>query len=400
MCINGFILFARRGGPPTKNFKGADRGDSQGKFNPVGAALNVVGSVKNAIDNAANSITQGLQFNSEVPGQQDPEETDPVLYYPSTLQDNANRPQIKFSCIERAPGADTATSDDISELFFPCPANIAFADQGNYNVLDLGVLAAGLLSEDAGGGAGQVLLDTALAGGTSVLKEAGLQKQVDAVLFGAKKIANPFQNTQFVGNNIRNFTFNFKMIAKTQQDAYTINKIHRKFRAKTYASKGNDNSSAFLKYPPIWEIDFIHGHDDAGFKKNPYMPEINLCYLTTVNTTFNTTAAAWAPTGAPIEVDISLTFQETRANERNDILGLAAADFAGMASARQYDRTRGTATNLYAVGERGNSVPINMEGNIYRGDDPLNELEAGQSLGVNQDALDRVNAFINNRTTQ
>ena len=46
------------------------------------------------------------------------------------------------------------------------------------------------------------------------------------------------------------------------------------------------------------------------------------CYLQNFNATFNTTAAAWHQDGSPIEVDVSMTFQESRALERNDIENL------------------------------------------------------------------------------
>ena len=130
-------------------------------------------------------------------------------------------------------------------------------------------------------------------------------------------------------------------IISSGRDRREIKKIHTAFRLKTYAQKANANTSGYLKYPPVWQIDFLMGHNATGFQKNPYVPEINLCYLTTLNTTFNTTAAAWTGDGAPIEVDVSLTFQESRANERQDIANMNNAELgADLLKARNFDKTK------------------------------------------------------------
>jgi hypothetical protein len=333
MCVNKFILFQ----------KGRDRTKS-----PNVGPNNISTGVKNFSSRSnpqSNVKDKSGEIAGKLGGTTDPpraptyqEESNTVLYYPSTLPSNPNRPQVKFSCIDRKPEQNNKVFTDRSEIYFPCPGNITFADQANYNVLDLGIIGIGL-SQDRGesdlGGAFKSIAQ-------SIGKNAGAGKLVEISNFRNKEVVNPFQNTAFSGNQIRNFTFNFKMIAKNATDAAAINLIHRKFRAKSYAQK-SQGSAAFLKYPPIWEIDFIQGYTNTGFTKNPFLPEINLCYLTSVNTTFNTTAAAWAPS----EVDVSLTFQETRANERDDILNMETLQ--DIEQARQYDRTSGKQTNYYGA---------------------------------------------------
>ena len=54
------------------------------------------------------------------------------------------------------------------------------------------------------------------------------------------------------------------------------------------------------------------------------LPSIFASYLQNFNATFNTTAPTWYKDGAPLEVDISMTYQESRALERNDIENLSA----------------------------------------------------------------------------
>ena len=49
------------------------------------------------------------------------------------------------------------------------------------------------------------------------------------------------------------------------------------------------------------------------------MPKIFDCYLTTVETNYNPNANVFFKGGAPNEIDLSITYQETRALTRNDI---------------------------------------------------------------------------------
>ena len=49
------------------------------------------------------------------------------------------------------------------------------------------------------------------------------------------------------------------------------------------------------------------------------MPKILTSYLTNLTTTYNSTTNAYHDDGQPVEIDMSLTFQETRALTRGDL---------------------------------------------------------------------------------
>ena len=73
--------------------------------------------------------------------------------------------------------------------------------------------------------------------------------------------------------------------------------------------------SIAVVYPPLFHIDF---YVEGGISE--YLPKIKPCYLTTLDTTFNSTSSTFhQDTGAPTEVDISLTFQEERTLVRQDL---------------------------------------------------------------------------------
>ena len=51
------------------------------------------------------------------------------------------------------------------------------------------------------------------------------------------------------------------------------------------------------------------------------MPQIMDCHLTNLSVTYNGTTNAFHKDGAPVETDLSMTFQEARAIVRQDLYG-------------------------------------------------------------------------------
>lgn len=250
------------------------------------------------------------------------------------------RPLIRFTCFERE-----GENLNRKTCYFPCPANIAFADNANLGTIDLGMLGAAtndMLNSQAGTsgaqGAGNLTKPVSFSGGTAAAAFSKLlgkgasiigvgDQTLANVKFGLKTVENPYQNTTYNGAGVRSFTFNFKMVAERPNDAIQIKKIHEFFRANMYAGRvggRESSSSAFLKYPSVWEIDFLTGITDKGITPNKFLPAIYASYLQNFNATFNTTAPTWYKDGAPLEVDISMTYQESRSLERNDIDNLSS----------------------------------------------------------------------------
>jgi hypothetical protein len=302
---------------------------------------------------ALGGIQKGLEFvNPEAFGdinltgigdlnKYNAKETGLPLIFPSALQDNPNRPQIRLTCFEENTKGKNTTIR--SPIYLPCPSNIAFADNANLGSIELGIGGAnltnlfnsaqtnpqGAVAQSAGG----FFEGLAKIGGAGLKSLGGVgEKLVAQGSFAAKIVANPFQNTTFGGNGIRSFTFNFKFVAKSQEEAVLIKLINERFRLKMYSGgqlTQGDRNAAFVKYPAIWEIEFITGLTNEGYKVNPYIPAIYASYISSFNSTFNTTAAAWHQDGAPLEVDMSITFQEARALTGQDIRNLERISNSG-----------------------------------------------------------------------
>lgn len=204
-------------------------------------------------------------------------------------------------------------------IYLPAPTGLAVNDQANYNTTDFGL--AGAENKFGAGTITQTLKMAGIKAGRLLPNFAVEDAQIEKSFAGA--IVNPNTNTTFGGNGVRSFTFAYKFIPESQAEAQTIKQIIRRFKALSYAALGNSDkenpASLILTYPPVWQIKFLTSGAGGSFSENPFMPKLFDCYLTGVETNYNPAANIFFKGGAPNEIDISVTYQETRALTRNDI---------------------------------------------------------------------------------
>jgi hypothetical protein len=232
--------------------------------------------------------------------------------FPDSLKSQSTYPAIRFSV------DGTAES-----IYLPIPQGLSFGDNMNYSTIDLGII--GDTAKDA--------VDTIRKGGLtvdSVNKISGdigsRFKSLDGaaaaliaakalpvesefvssvVSLGARKILAPNTNALFQGSAIRQFGFQFKLVARTKAEAVTAKNIVDVFRKYMYP----EGNTQILSYPNTWQITFHLAT----------LPEIKQCFLTSLTTTYNSSTNAFYDDDAPLETDISVTFQETRALHRSDL---------------------------------------------------------------------------------
>jgi hypothetical protein len=141
----------------------------------------------------------------------------------------------------------------------------------------------------------------------------------DQISLATRSVKNPNTNVLFKGHGIRSFSFNFKMIAKSADEAELIRQIHERFRHYSYAELVNEATGFMLAYPPVWVIRFYSPDGNGGFEETSHIPRIFSCYLEGVTTNINPSSVTFYNDGAPTEVDVSLNFKETRGLTRKDI---------------------------------------------------------------------------------
>lgn len=237
------------------------------------------------------------------------------LIYPPEIRGDFGRPCMVFTAHERKLSGETVRH----AIWFPAPGGLQFGDSGDYGQADLGLMANAVDAVSGTSGVGNILSQISTLNkqqakslGSKLLPE----KYKDSISLATQQVNNPNTNTTFNKNGVRQFTFAFKMIARSQGESDLIRRIQSKFRHFIYASRGGEDNTITLEYPPVWTIKFMNM--DSG-TENIYIPRIYSCYCTAVNTNFNQTGNIYFTDDAPLEVDLEVSFTETRALNRHDI---------------------------------------------------------------------------------
>jgi hypothetical protein len=235
-------------------------------------------------------------------------------------------------------------------IFLPIPMGLTFSDNMQYSSIDLGIIGSAISNATsaavsgggvfsaAGAGAalgaagGTFMNQMRSANGAAVVsllaKRGGFDNVSNFIDFGARQVVAPNTNTAFQNSTIRQFQFSFKMMPKDQKEAKTITEIVKRFRQNMYPM-AND---LILTYPPIWDIKFYDGArttvDNATraivtAAENKKLPGIYKCYLIGMSAVYNSSGNMFHEDGHPVETDVQLTFEETRALTLADIADLS-----------------------------------------------------------------------------
>jgi hypothetical protein len=176
-------------------------------------------------------------------------------------------------------------------------------------------------------GEGTALIDTFLGGGdtsknlspgvTDSLKLAiakvnnrfmPLQSFKNATTLANRFIVNPNVRAIFRGVNIREFQFQFKLIATSPEEARTVQKIIKHFRKELYprgfpVNFGSASADIGYHFPNAFKIIFkFQG------RRNKNLPKIKPCYLRSFNATINPTGGSFRNDGQPNAIEISISF--------------------------------------------------------------------------------------------
>jgi len=231
--------------------------------------------------------------------------------------------------------------EPIVDMYFPL--TMQFNDNAQYDNANLGGIGASIeAAVSAGAGALEATLNSIsqsteeifdLITGNEKLGETATRlaaaKVIKALPAGIsnaltltnRAIINPNTRAIFRGVALREFTFQFKMIAESQQEAATIEKIVKHFRKELYPGtyslpvgvEGVEADVGF-KFPNVFEIIFKY----KG-AKNDRLPKLHHCYLRNVSYTVNPTGGSFRRDGQPNEIDLTLSFVERKTLNKDDI---------------------------------------------------------------------------------
>tara|TARA_R110000868_G_scaffold92997_1_gene257730 strand:- start:99 stop:1136 length:1038 start_codon:yes stop_codon:yes gene_type:complete len=214
------------------------------------------------------------------------------------------------------------------------PQAIQFSDGVQYENQDLGLsggLAEGAAKGGQAGGAGQGI--SSLVDQFTGPASAGVGKLVstqlsgmagDAVGAGVKSATritvNPNTRALFKSVNMRTFSFGFKLIPQSSKEAINITEIIKLFRTELYPEElflgesqdGSGSIPVGYRFPSRFLIKMLYGEVSVATKLLP-------CYLETFSTTYNATSMGMHSDGNFQEVDIAMTFRESRTLSRADV---------------------------------------------------------------------------------
>ena len=247
----------------------------------------------------------------------------------SDAKKGANRPDQTNIVARPADGVP------VIELYFP--QSLTFNDDVTYNPVDLGPsgLASaaamnngrGILSAINRGitegvesifnlARGQITREAAQVAGaraTQFIPREGIRA---AITTATQVGINPGTRVLFEKPNIRQFSFTFKLIATSAQEANQIESIIKTFRTEMYPETiniANGTIPAGYKFPNLFKIEFSMSGADMK------VPALQYCYLRSAQSSYNATSMTFHPDGHPTEVDLTLVFQEYRILSKQDI---------------------------------------------------------------------------------
>lgn len=218
------------------------------------------------------------------------------------------------------------------------PMGLQFRDNVAYENMDLGAAGAGAeagLSSGVGALKGMIEAGTkSLASGLTgaagdgltalgVVKLASMVPGLGDETGAAAKLAgqvttNPNTRVLFKQVNMREFAFTFKFIPSSQKEAEEVKQIIKHFRSELYPEDillplSNQTSiSVGYKFPNKFRIDVLYDGQHVATKIKP-------CFLRDVSVTYNNTSMSMHSDGNFSEIEMSLSFQETRTLNKKDI---------------------------------------------------------------------------------
>ena len=131
-------------------------------------------------------------------------------------------------------------------------------------------------------------------------------------------VPNPHEEMFFQNIGIREFTFQHKLISFDEKDSYTIQQILKNF--KYHSSPGVSSENHRLLYPSQFRMKFYRWVNNRAIE-NEWLPKIEPCVLTSVEVNY-AASDGWAvhSTGAPVDIELSLSFREIKPKFRDEYL--------------------------------------------------------------------------------
>ena len=246
--------------------------------------------------------------------------------------------RIRNQTFARAP---TSRLQSLIKLFMPPTVEVTYAPQYTDENIGLGSkTAAGAVDEFVGtdgdiaekiGNAFNTTMKSGLAEKAAIGTIDTLAPGFKAILFGRSgKAVNNRLELIFSGLAKRSFTFNFKFLPKSYQEAKAVYNIIRRFKFHMLPEIAGDvTTSRTFVTPDVFDIKYMM----SDGKENEYINKISTCVLENMNVKYGgdryqtfdpSMAEAGAPDGMkapPVQTEMTLQFKELEIVTQNNVVG-------------------------------------------------------------------------------
>ena len=237
----------------------------------------------------------------------------------------------------------SATKRLASSICMYMPATVSTQQQSKYGEHEIGGAVATAIAAYKGFQEGSGFfgtMESVYGNAKGVMGEAGaeaLKKGLDIAAPGAKAaydisrgaVTNNRMEMVFEGVSRRSFSFNFKMMPKSEAEAIAVDKIVNMFRfymAPSFDTTGGKTTTTSRTFivPSTFDIEYYY---NPG-KRNKFLNRISTCVLESCNVTYGGERTQFfRPTGGgvhgdgapPVETSIELSFRELEVITREKI---------------------------------------------------------------------------------
>jgi hypothetical protein len=240
------------------------------------------------------------------------------------------RKQTASSGVNDPDGVNLSTTKRITDsIAIYLPPNIQ-SDYGvQYGAHETGML--GFLAATVGASVGGIKNQNlekaaqALVGGVEGFTQYALQKALSSAadfltqseggeeLFNKAfgRANNPYMEVLFDKPDLREFTYNFTFVPRSEAETNDVNTIIQMFRFHMAPEMRQDHSR-FMTLPSEFDLHYMYQDGEGVAVENSYFNKISTCVLKNCSVNYTPDGAVQThKDGSPVKITMSLTFAET-----------------------------------------------------------------------------------------
>lgn len=181
----------------------------------------------------------------------------------------------------------------------------------NYANKDMGLLTGLLVQGSASGSLQETISGAGMELGAALLTQlakvpslkAGGGVISDVLELSTRQKVNPFREVLFESVDYRTFQFSYKFFPKDKFETEKVENIIKTFKQHMHPEL--TNNKMFYIYPSEFDIEYFYKD-----KVNPHIHRFARCALTNMSVEYGGEQFVTFEDGAPVEINMSLTFQE------------------------------------------------------------------------------------------